>query len=323
MIFITVRKKNAEAALIALCCLMALVTLVLLFFSLAFSFGGGAPNLFGRSVYLVKTDAFELIKNPGAVIARKAASDEITEKNIVIFEFDGRKAIGEVTEKSVSDTGVTYFTLADETGREHNVSEHEIIAKAVQYSAVLGVIVGFAVSPAGILVTAVTPCFCVLLTEALRPLLRRKSEKEEVEPINKQDETPTFVPNTSSAAALKAYKSSAGKSALSEKSVPQLFTSPVRETRRPVYSLKPAPTLANERHSRKEPLSSEKLARVIAATKAERLYPGGEDDVPPNTDAVRKNAAKSADTVKPADSGEKSDRGIEEILAAYSGKERK
>ncbi|MDR0222949.1 MAG: hypothetical protein LBI38_05395 [Oscillospiraceae bacterium] len=315
MIFITIGKKPVEIALIVLCCLMTAATLFLLFFSVTFGFGGGAANLFGQSVYIVRTDAFELIKSPGAVIAKKVGIDEISEKNIVIFEFDGHKAIGEILGKSVSDGGVAYFTVADENGDAHVVPEHSVIAKAMRYSAVLGVIADFAVSPAGVLVIAVTPCVCVLALEALRPIFRKKREKEEVTPVNKQDETPTFIPGASSAAALRAYKDAAGAPA-GEK--PQLFTAP----KRPAYKLAP--------QKKKEPLSSEKLASAIAAVNARRGKTG-EIDLPASggdtrdirraglnpaqkeaTDGVRKYAPKAKDS-----GGE---NGIEEILAAYSKK---
>ncbi|MCL2633458.1 MAG: hypothetical protein FWD34_02970 [Oscillospiraceae bacterium] len=282
---------------------MMLITLFLLGMSVFFTFGKGSPNLFGSNVYLVKTDAFELIKAPSAIVAEKIAPADIREHDIVIFTLvNGHKAIGEVRGINASDeteTAYKYFTLADETGEEHIVAEHLIVAKAMKASTTLGLMITFASSPAGLLIIAFIPCACVLVMEIVRPVLRKRREKEEIVPVNKQDEVPTYVPvsasngvKPNSEAALRAYKKTKSDNYLSEAKEPQLYPQKIPLAK---PKTKPAQT---------EPLSSAKLAEAIAAVNAERKTA----PIP----EIKPEEPVNSYTPKPTN------KNIEDILAKYS-----
>jgi len=296
-----IRKKTAEILLFTLCAAAAVITLFLAVTAVVFS--KDVPNIFGKSVYLVKTDAFELIKSPSAVIAEKTAPELISPGNIVIFTIEnGGKAIGEVRAKAESE-GVTYMTVADENGKEHIVADSSIAAKAVKTSVFWGVVINFATKPAGLLVIAVLPCAAILAAEAIKPLIMKKQLEEKIAPVNKQDETPTFVPKKTAppkplnkAAAVAAYKSETEKSE-KPNSQEQKATPPFASDFKPVK--KPA---------KPEPPTSVKLAQTISLVKSEQ-------------EAVKnKTLTQTAAPIPPAP---EETRNIEEILAAYATRKAK
>jgi len=294
------RKKTAEIALAAICALLTLLTLFLVTLSLIFTIGKGAPNIFGKSAYLVKTDAFEVIKNPSAVLAEKTVPEKINPGNIIIFTLENAekktsvKAIGEVRGKT-GENGVTYFTVADENGKEHVVASHLVIAKAVKTSMVMGVLINFAVSPAGLLVIAVLPCLAILLTEAAKPILLKKELAEKIEPVNKQDETPTFVPKTKPAPVKSESPPKPARETAPEKTQPP-FMFNIEEKSKPV---KPA---------REQP-SSVKLAQAISLVKTEKENAGVNINKP-----IEPSRPVSAEKPPPQT------KSIEEILAIYAAR---
>jgi len=277
------RKKTSEIILYSVCALMTLIALSLLSLSLIFSVGKGSPSIFGKSAYLVKTDAFEIIKNPSVVTAVKTEPANIDAGNIVIFTLEnGAKAIGEARGVT-SENGVAYFTVYDENGKEHVIADSSVVAKAVKTSAFLGVIVSFATSPAGMLIIVILPCSVIIAIEAVKPLLLRNRITEKIEPVNKQDETPTFVPNNPNITPEPKPVNPAAQ--------PKLFTAEDKGKLRPV---KPAPS--------SDIPSSVKLAQTISLVKSEK-----------NGEVNNKEAKPSP--IKPVKT-----KSIEEILAIYAGK---
>jgi hypothetical protein len=235
-------KKKAQIALIAICVVMLLLTIFLASLAVMFSGSGNsrrAPELFGSNLYLVKGDTFDLIKPPSAVIGEKVEISSLGAGDIVIFETENGKSIGEIISKNENnepDTSeaadsneadntadipeaevtATSFSIRDELSSEIIVTDDSIIAKATKTSRFFGFIISFITSSAGVLVIAVIPCVCLILWEIVRPIINR-GRGVGVAPVNKQAETPTFVPPVpieeieltkadKSAAVLKAYK---------------------------------------------------------------------------------------------------------------------
>jgi hypothetical protein len=213
-------RKKAQIASIAVCVIMVMLTIFLV--SLAVMFSGNsskAPEFFGSNLYLVQNDTFDLIPAPSAVIGEKIDPASLGVGDIVIFETDfGGKSIGEIIETGVSpppviaDNGesnesgetvveepitentVAHLRLNDELGAARIIPESAVISKAVRTSRTLGMLINFVASPTGVLVIAVIPCVCLILGEALKPLFKVRQERAQVVPVNKQDETPTFIP---------------------------------------------------------------------------------------------------------------------------------
>jgi hypothetical protein len=265
---------------------MALVTVFMVTVAIIFSSAAGSPatEFFGRNLYLVRGTAFDLIRAPSIVIGAKTDPAELGAGDIVIFtaENSNRKSIGEIveaTEESAENStdeeiAVKQFSIRDESGAVHTVPEQGIISKAVQTSRAFGIIINFAASPAGLLVIAVIPCLSIILWEVLKPILRKIQDKKEVPTVNKQDEVPTFIPpNTDleietvsaekigeksgkSAAALEAYKKTLKITSTQEiAETPELFTEAHKRAEKP---------------KKKKPLSSVKLAEVIATVNSQQ-----------------------------------------------------
>jgi len=179
MIKIIVQKKTSQIILIAVCAFMFLLTIFLITLSFMFSGGKNANDVFGKNLYLVKTDAFELITAPSAVIGEKVVFATLAAGDIVIFKSEtGNMSIGEIVEKGSAEADAVYFLITDEAGNKNTVAQADIISKAVQTSRVLGVIIAFVTSPSGVLVIAVVPCIALVLFEGERPALRKKHDEQ-------------------------------------------------------------------------------------------------------------------------------------------------
>ena len=181
------------------------MTVFLLLISVIFGFGGDAPSLFGMNVYVVRTDAFDVIKNGSAVMTSRVPSEKLSPGNIVIYKnSDNRMGLAEIRFAEVRDNVYSYSAMS-ERGSELTLSEGQIVGKAMQYSDFLGALIRFAKSTVGVAVIAVLPCLSLLILEASRGLRARYAPPKEskVDAVKKQDEIPTFVPRPK--AAIKAY----------------------------------------------------------------------------------------------------------------------
>lgn len=188
------RKSKAFTVVFGVICgLLFIAVLLMLAVAVLFRSPGAAPEMFGHSIYIVKTDAFSVINNGTALITSKAGGTEINAGNIVVFRTDGSEALlGEVQLENYSDGVYTYeVKLSD--GSLLTVGESAIIGKGDYYSDVLGEIIGFSSSPAGVACIAVVPCLLIIFVEIVKAI-RRKLPEPEIETVRKQDETPTYTP---------------------------------------------------------------------------------------------------------------------------------
>jgi hypothetical protein len=305
---------------------MVLTTVFLVALAIMFS-GGNSAEIFGSSVYLVTSSEFELIKPPSAVISEIVEPADLGVGDIVIFKTeDGYKSIGSILEKgteTMDDRLVMFFKVGDEAGESRIVFEEAIIAKATKTSRTMGGIINFAKSPAGVLSIAIIPCASIILWELMKPLFKKRLDRKKVTPVNKQAETPTFVPPTveelvpiapvekpiekpvvfdtpNPAAALKAYKQTLTQTLALDEFVkePELFIAPERERERerersPIQA-KPVTSTPVESAfvpmMKKKPLSSVKLAEAIAAVNAQKK-PGEEMSIVEKTEKVNQALA--------------------------------
>jgi hypothetical protein len=239
---------------------LAASTVVLMVLALVFNAGGSAPELFGKNVYVVKTDAFGEIKNGSAVFTSRTAPAELVDGNLVVFENADKVAgLAEITSTELRD-GVYSFTAVSERGTEIFLTGSQIIGRAVQYSQFMGALVTFAKSSAGVLCIAILPCTAILVGE-VGAALRRAGKKGNVNPVNKQDEIPTFIPRpqqtTSVAQAVKHYN--ANNDSMTAADV--LFTSP--RTAVPTLTERERKALEAAQRLKQRPVSQARLNEVI------------------------------------------------------------
>ncbi|MDR2559940.1 MAG: hypothetical protein LBC86_10450 [Oscillospiraceae bacterium] len=195
MKIIELKRKPAEIIIRAVCGFLALFTLFMLTVSLVFSLGGDAPSLFGRNIYIVRTDTVEFLKPGTALFTQSVSFNEIHPGDIVVFNsLDGSKAgLAEVETVQESDN-VYRFEAIGESGAEITLAGSQIVGRATQYSDFFGAVIGFAKSAAGVMIIAVIPCMIILIFEASKAIFGVFRKDGEIRPVKKQSEIPTYVP---------------------------------------------------------------------------------------------------------------------------------
>lgn len=262
------------------------MALFLISVAVIFSVGGKAPSIFGYNVYLVKTDAFGIVANGSAIITSSVSPDEIDGGNLVIYSDVGNAQIGEIQSEEIVE-GIYSFTAKDEHGADITLTQSQIIGKALYVSDIFGAIISFVSSPMGMLLIAVIPCVILIAFELYK--FFRKKDDEEIETVKKQEEVPTYIPNTKISSAAKAYKkNSIGSDGLNTRfntrtdiSADEFGVSSVEDLPQyaPYKHSKPSqnssplflgPQRKTQSQPKKQmPLSQKKLNEAIAATKAE------------------------------------------------------
>lgn len=313
-----IKNKIKQVVLRILCGVLLVLALFLGVVAAVYTVGGGTPNLFGTSLFIVKTDAFDLLENGTALIAKQVQYAEIQPGNIVIFSLENnRPALAEIRSGELSD-GVYTFTAATENGDLITLSQSQIVAKGISYSNFWGAVITFASSPIGLLLIAVIPCLILIIIEFSK-FLRKALPEPEIETVKKQLEIPTYTPEIGKAAAAAAYRQSAKTDSLDDSiglydaqirrnpsiertdvlEIPAQPESPLflGPKRRPIET-------QQKQFDEPMPLSQKKLNDAIAAAKAARER---EEESRRRADMVaeiRKNRASTAPAEKPRETDE-------------------
>lgn len=273
------KNKVGQIVLRVVCAIFLIIAIFLGCVAAFYSVGGGAPNLFGKYFYLVKTDAFDLLKNGTALIAEEVDAYEIQPWNIVIFTLENNApALAEIRNSELAD-GVYSFTAVTENGTEITLSQSQIVAKGMTYSDFWGAVISFASSPLGVMLIAVVPCLIIIVVEITK-FIRKTLPQPEIETVKKQYETPTYTPDTGRAGAMSAYKAGSLDDSIGiydnqGKSTSVDRTDVLEISNQPEIPLflrqqRPAPKPQTKRSNETMPLSQKKLNAAIAAAKAER-----------------------------------------------------
>ncbi len=249
-----------------------------------YSISGGTPSLFGSYVYLVKTDAFELLENGTALVAKEVHASEIQPGNIVIFNLENNApALAEIQSGELAD-GVYSFEAATENGATITLSQSQIVAKGMSYSAAWGKILSFATSPLGVLLVAVVPCLVIIIIE-LSKFISKSLPQPEIETVKKQLEVPTYTPESGRAGAMNAYKNAKGtslddsiglydvqvkRSSGVERTIDRTDVLEIPAQESPLFLGPKHKPVVVQKRSQEMPLSQKKLNDAIAAARAER-----------------------------------------------------
>ncbi len=280
------KNKIGQIILRIICGIFLITTIFFGVVAACYSISGGTPNLFGTYVYLVRTDAFDLLENGTALVAKEVHASEIQPWNIVIFELEnGKPALAEIRSGQLYD-GVYSFEAATENGAIITLSQSQIVAMGTGYSNAWGKIISFATSPLGVFLLALVPCLVIIVIE-LSKFISRSLPQPEIDTVKKQLEVPTYVPEAGRAGAMNAYnaaknsslddsiglydvqvKRSAGVERASQRT--DVLEIPDRES--PLFlGPKHKPVTVQKRSASEQmPLSQKKLNEAIAAAKAER-----------------------------------------------------
>lgn len=296
----SLKNKTFQIILRVLCGLFFVIAIFLSVTAAVYAAGDGTPNIFGSNVYLVKTDAFDVLKSGTAMIASKVPPAEIQPPNIVIFELEnGKPALAQVLTSNLYD-GVYSFGVRTENDVELTLSQSQIVAKGMSISPFLGALISFAVSPFGMLMIAIVPSIIIIILEIVK-FAGKIMPQPEIETIKKQYEVPTYSPQErakterrGTAEAQKAYRNASLDSSIG---IYDTGMSEAGQVRKPTpqmrgdYAEIAARQQAAQRNSNNipsplftsptkrsqiqqpprtaKPLSSQKLNEAIEATKAE------------------------------------------------------
>lgn len=280
------KNKIKQIILRVVCGIFLIAAIFLGAVAACYSVSGGTPSLFGTYVYLVETEAFDLLENGTALVAQEVHASEIQAGNIVIFDLEnGAPALGEVQSGVLAD-GVYSFEVATENGAVITLSQSQIVAKGMSYSNAWGKILSFASSPLGVLLIAVVPCLVIIIIE-MSKFISKTLPQPEIETVKKQLEVPTYTPETGRAGAVNAYKNAKNslddsiglydvqvrRAAGVERANQNTDVLEIPSQESPLFlgpKHKPVTVQKRSQPEQQMPLSQKKLNEAIAAARAER-----------------------------------------------------
>ncbi len=176
--------------------LLIILAVFLAVTSMTFYFGGNqsAPSIFGFNIYLVRGGDFYQLKSGTAALAQTVWPDEIKPGEIIIYNRyeNGGVSLGKVNTATLKEAVMSY-DIETEQGENITISQGQYIAKVTHCSDFLGVIIGFAMSPFGVMAIAILPCLAVFAFELVKFIIS-KLPTPEVETVKLQQETPTYIP---------------------------------------------------------------------------------------------------------------------------------
>ena len=142
----SLKNKVFQIILRVVCAVMLVIAIFLGVVAAFYTVGGGVPNIFGSNIYLVKTDAFDLLHNGTALVAKQVHPSESMPGNIVIFNIENNMpALGEIQTNELVD-GVYSFTALTENDKLIVLSQSQIVAKGTSFSDFWGAVISFAIS---------------------------------------------------------------------------------------------------------------------------------------------------------------------------------
>ncbi len=279
------KNKIKKVLLSIICGIMLIIAVFFGIVAVIYTVGGGTPNLFGTTVYLVKTDAFNELTDGTALLAKQVPYSEI------------RPALAEIQTVELSD-GVYGFTALTENDDLIALSQSQIVAKGTDYSKFWGTLISFAISPLGVLLIAIIPCVIIIIIE-LAKFVRKTLPEPEIETVKKQLEVPTYAPDSRRKAAAKAYErnssldDSIGLYDAQVRRNPNIERTdvleiPVQET--PLFLGPKRKQVAIPKQHLQEPsmpLSQKKLNDAIAASKAQHSAPDRQTGSADMEEAIR------------------------------------
>ena len=163
--------------------------------SMLFSFGSGsAPDIFGYNVYIVQDNDFYQLKAGTAAIAQKVWPDEVNDGELIIYNRyeNGGAQLAKVNSSTLKE-GVMSFDIETQSGENTTISQSQLVARVNYCSDFLGSVIGFAMSPFGVMAIAILPCLAIVAFEIVKFIFSKRPVPK-VEPVKLQEETPVYAP---------------------------------------------------------------------------------------------------------------------------------
>lgn len=163
--------------------------------SMLFSFGSStAPDIFGYNVYIVRDNDFYQLKAGTAAIAQKVWPDEVNNGELIIYNRfeNGGAQLAKVNSSTLKE-GVMSFDVETQGGENITISQSQLVARVNYCSDFWGAVIGFAMSPFGVMAIAILPCIAIVAFEIVKFILSKRPVPQ-VETVKLQEEAPVYVP---------------------------------------------------------------------------------------------------------------------------------
>ena len=163
--------------------------------SMLFSFGSGsAPDIFGYNVYIVQDNDFYRLKAGTAAIAQKVWPDEVNNGELIIYNRyeNGGAQLAKVNSSTLKE-GVMSFDVETQGGENITISQSQLVARVNYCSDFLGALIGFAMSPFGVMTIAILPCLAIVAFEIVKFIFSKRPVPQ-VETVKLQEEAPVYAP---------------------------------------------------------------------------------------------------------------------------------
>lgn len=196
--------------------LLIIFAVFLVVTSMLFSFGGSAaPDIFGYNVYIVRDNDFYQLKAGTAAIAQKVWPDEVNNGELIIYNRyeNGGAQLAKVNSSTLKE-GVMSFDVETQGGENITISQSQLVARVNYCSDFWGAVIGFAMSPFGVMAIAILPCIAIVAFEIVKFIMSKRPVPQ-VETVKLQEEAPVYVPPESEEHKLsKASKNDAKKAVM-------------------------------------------------------------------------------------------------------------
>lgn len=191
-------KKSAKFLSVLEIVIIAVLALVIIFMLgifLLFAKDGATPKVFGYNIFLSKTSTINDIDKNAAIFARDDMIDDLKSGNVVLCRI-GEENITTMLriQEVIEENGKKYYILRPDTNPENatiKLPQENIIAQAVKQDKVLGNILNFARSKAGILTIVIIPFLIFFILQIVHIIkvgkLNRLYEDEEELDIDDDD----------------------------------------------------------------------------------------------------------------------------------------
>ena len=144
-------------------------------------------QIFGYSISLMPDVAFYEITENSLLLAEKKDTASLNPGDLILYINEHNT----ISPGRVTNTADNTLFLSDREGNSFTVGTDKYVGRIRYYSPIGSIIVGFIMSPLGVLVIALLPCLAMLFFDIARNSAAKKKERdtaEEIDIVDKDDD---------------------------------------------------------------------------------------------------------------------------------------
>ncbi len=193
-------RKIARGFGTAVCVLLFVMCVFMIIVSAVFG-SEGLVGAFGYNLYLCEESAFDGVQSGSAVVVEQCEPYDLTVGMLILYTSGEAENLVQslgYTETVAHRDGVYSITVSDSSGKHILISEGDFVGRAGWSSPALGRIISFSLTPWGILVMAVMPCFALILYSVVKAVADERPLPEVMPQVkNAEREEPKPTPGLS------------------------------------------------------------------------------------------------------------------------------